>query len=453
MSKEIYALILAAGKGTRMKSKLNKVLHPVCGLSMIEQVILQLKRMSIHQIGIVVGHQHEQVISALDSSYRYIEQKEQLGTGHAVKVAKDWLADKQGTTLVLCGDTPLLTTATLSKVIDLHTANKAACTILTAIADNPTGYGRIIRDQDGKVIKIVEQKDASEKERGVKEVNSGIYCFDNQKLFNALERITDNNAQNEYYLTDVIEILNGDNQTILPCVAEDFDEIVGVNDRVALAKANEILRRRILQYWMRAGVTIIDPNNTYIDSLVELGQDIVIYPGTYLRGLTKVADDCSIGPNTEIEDCTVGAASIIKQSVVLKSDIGKSTHVGPFAYIRPGSQIGDDVKIGDFVEIKNSKIGNSSKVSHLSYIGDAVIGNDVNVGCGSITVNYDGKNKHQTTIDDGAFIGCNSNLIAPVTVKQNAFVAAGSTITKDVPENSLAFARSRQTNKLNYRKD
>lgn len=450
MSEQIYALILAAGKGTRMKSDRNKVLHHVGGLPMIEQVLLQLQALAIENIGVVVGHLKNQIIDELGDKVRYIEQTEQLGTGHAVKVASDWLSELQGTTIVLCGDTPLLTKETLTSLIDVHKQGGAACTVLTAVATDPTGYGRIIRDEQGKVIKIVEQKDASVEERKVQEVNAGIYCFDNKLLFAALEQITDQNAQGEYYLTDVVEIFNSQKQLVLPCVATAFEEIVGVNDRVALAKANKIMRTRILEGWMLNGVTIIDTDSTYIDTHVTIGRDVTIYPGVHLRGTTTIGNLATIGPNTEIEDSQIDDGSRVRQSVVIKSAIGQATQVGPFAYIRPGSVIGNNVKIGDFVEIKNASIGNESKVSHLSYIGDAEVGQSVNIGCGTVTVNYDGKHKYKTIIEDNSFIGCNSNLVAPVTVAENSYIAAGSTITNDVPNNSLAIARSRQVNKLNY---
>ncbi len=449
MTNEIYALILAAGKGTRMKSERNKVLHPVGGLPMVEQVIRQLQSISVEKIAVIVGHQQEQVRETLADRVHFIEQTQQLGTGHAVMAARSWLVGKQGLTLVLCGDTPLLTKETLQRLIDTHKQG-AAGTIITAIADDPTGYGRIIRDDAGNVVRIVEQKDGSPDELEIQEVNSGIYCFDNEALFRALENITDNNAQGEYYLTDVIGIFADQGETILPCIASSFDEIVGINDRVALAHANRILQTRIREHWMRQGVTMLDPESTYIDSLVQLGKDITLYPGTHLRGETVIADGCVIGPNVEIENSIVEKETTIRQSVIVDSTIGQAVNVGPFAYIRPGSKIGNHVKIGDFVEIKNSSIDEHSKVSHLSYIGDAELGKSVNIGCGTVTVNYDGKKKHKTTIKDHAFIGCNVNLIAPVTVGEAGFVAAGSTISQDVPEQALAIARSKQVNKLNY---
>ncbi|OEH84338.1 UDP-N-acetylglucosamine diphosphorylase/glucosamine-1-phosphate N-acetyltransferase [Desulfuribacillus stibiiarsenatis] len=453
MSNGVYALILAAGKGTRMKSKHNKVLHQVCGMSMVEHVIYQLKELDIEQIGVVVGHQKDQVMQALGNQVHFIEQKEQLGTGHAVMVANEWLASKQGTTFVLCGDTPLLTADTLQQLLETHRNGQAVCTVLTAIAEDSTAYGRIVRDEHGKVMRIVEQKDASDVEKQIKEVNSGIYCFDNQFLFEALSQITDQNAQKEYYLTDVIEIFNRTGRTVLPCTVSDFREIVGVNDRVALAKANEILNDRLTRYWMQQGVTILDPHTTYIELKVKLGTDITLYPGVHLRGNTIVEEDCIIGPNVEIEDCHIGQGAHIKQSVLSQSTVGQGTNIGPFAYVRPGSKIGANVKIGDFVEIKNAIIGDDSKISHLSYIGDAEVGKNVNIGCGTVTVNYDGKRKHKTIIEDNSFVGCNSNLVAPVTVAENSYVAAGSTITDNVPKRALAIARNRQVNKLDYIKE
>jgi bifunctional UDP-N-acetylglucosamine pyrophosphorylase/glucosamine-1-phosphate N-acetyltransferase len=447
-----YAIILAAGQGTRMKSKLYKVLHPVCGKSMVQHVVDQVSSLGFEEKVTVVGFGAEVVQEQLGDQVSYVVQEEQLGTGHAVMQAAGILQDKEGTTVVLCGDTPLLTAETIDHLLKHHANEGAKATVLTAIADNPTGYGRIIRSNNGLVERIVEHKDATEEERNVHEINTGTYCFDNKTLFEVLQKVGNDNAQGEYYLPDVIEILKKSGETISAYQTPSFDETLGVNDRVALAEAERIMKRRINEHWMRQGVTIIDPNNTYISTDCTIGKDTVLYPGTILQGATHIESNCTIGPNTEINNSTIGQDTVIRQSVVYNSKVGKNVSVGPFAHIRPDSTISDDVRIGNFVEIKKSNMGKGSKASHLSYIGDAEVGRDVNFSCGAVTVNYDGKNKFKTVIEDGAFIGCNANLIAPVTVGKAALVAAGSTITDDVPSESLSIARARQTNKEDYMK-
>ncbi|OIJ20524.1 UDP-N-acetylglucosamine diphosphorylase/glucosamine-1-phosphate N-acetyltransferase [Anaerobacillus alkalidiazotrophicus] len=447
-----FAVILAAGQGTRMKSRLYKVLHSVCGKPMVQHVVDQVSQIGVEETVVVVGHGAEKVKEQLGNGVTYVLQEEQLGTGHAVMQSESLLKDKDGVTMVLCGDTPLITKETMEELLNYHEELGAKATILTAEANNPTGYGRIVRDQCGVVKKIVEQKDASEEELLITEINTGTYCFDNKALFEVLKLVGNNNAQGEYYLPDVIEILQKKNQLIAAYQTSSFDETLGVNDRVALSNAEEIMKKRINEMHMRNGVTLIDPQNTYIEADVTIGRDTIILPGTMVKGKTIVGEDCQIGPNTELNDSSIGNQTFIKQSVVSNSEIGNHVTIGPFAHIRPESQIGDEVKIGNFVEVKKSKFGKASKASHLSYIGDADIGNDVNLGCGSITVNYDGINKHLTKVEDGAFIGCNSNLIAPVTIGVNAYVAAGSTITHDVPGDALAVARERQTNKPDYAK-
>ena len=446
----IYAVILAAGQGTRMKSKLYKVLHPVCGKPMVEHVINQISDLHTEQIVTIVGHGAEKVKAQLGERSAYALQAEQLGTAHAVIQAESILGDKKGCTLVVCGDTPLIQTSTMEALIKHHEETNAKATILTAHAEKPDGYGRIIRGADGSVSRIVEHKDASAEERAVKEINTGTYCFDNEALFNALKNVSNDNVQGEYYLPDVIEILKAAGETISAYQTESFDETLGVNDRVALSEAERIMRARINEKHMRAGVTIIDPQNTYIGPDVVIGSDTVIHPGTVLSGQTSIGGDCVIGPSSEISACQVGDRTIIRQSAAFESQIGSDVAIGPFAHIRPSSELADQVKIGNFVEVKKASMGYGSKASHLSYIGDASVGSDVNIGCGAITVNYDGKNKFLTTIEDGAFIGCNSNLVAPVTVKKGAYVAAGSTITSEVPEEAMAIARARQVNKENY---
>ncbi|MCV9884633.1 bifunctional UDP-N-acetylglucosamine diphosphorylase/glucosamine-1-phosphate N-acetyltransferase GlmU [Metabacillus halosaccharovorans] len=445
-----YAVILAAGQGTRMKSSLYKVLHPVCGKPMVQHVLDQVTQLTLSKVVTIVGHGAEKVKSELGDRTEYALQSEQLGTAHAVMQAAPFLEDEEGTTIVICGDTPLIPAETMSALLAHHQETNAKATILTANAEDPTGYGRIVRNQEGTVEKNVEHKDASEDERKITEINTGTYCFDNKELFKALKNVSNDNVQGEYYLPDVIEILKKEGKVISAYQTASFEETLGVNDRIALSQAEKLMKQRINKEHMRNGVTIIDSDNTYISVDAKIGRDTTIYPGTMIIGETVIGEECVIGPNTEIKNCNIGHKTTIRQSVAHDSEIGSEVQIGPFAHIRPSSHISDEVKIGNFVEIKKSSMGKGSKASHLSYIGDAEVGSDVNLGCGSITVNYDGKNKFLTKIEDGAFIGCNSNLIAPVTVGKGAYVAAGSTVTNDVPEKALTVARARQVNKENY---
>jgi bifunctional UDP-N-acetylglucosamine pyrophosphorylase / glucosamine-1-phosphate N-acetyltransferase len=445
-----YAVILAAGQGTRMKSKLYKVLHPVCGKPMVSHVVDNVRGVGADRVVTIVGFGAEKVEEEVGGRSEFVLQEEQLGTGHAVLQAEQNLGGLDGTTIVVCGDTPLITPETMKALIDHHNETKAKATILTAFADDPTGYGRIIRDENGNFLRSVEQKDASAEEQQVREINTGTYCFDNKSLFETLQKVGNDNAQGEYYLPDVFSILLSEGETIAAYATDDFEETLGVNDRVVLAEAERVMRRRIAEKHMRGGVTIQDPANTYISAEAEIGRDTVLMPGTVIEGRTFIGEDCLIGPGSQIKDSVIGDRATIRQSVVMSSKIGEDTAVGPFANIRPESDLGNSVKIGNFVEVKKSNLGEGSKVSHLSYIGDTDIGERVNMGCGTITVNYDGVNKFRTTVEDDAFVGCNSNLIAPVTVGKGAYVAAGSTVTKNVPENALAIARSRQENKEGY---
>lgn len=435
-----------------MKSKLYKVLHPVCGKPMVEHVVDNILALDVQRIVTIVGHGAEKVKEQLGDKSEYALQAEQLGTAHAVLQAESILGGLEGTTLVVCGDTPLIRTETMKALLEHHVAQKAKATILTAFADNPAGYGRVIRDEQGQVAQIVEHKDATPEQRLVKEINTGTYCFDNKALFEALKSVNNNNAQGEYYLPDVIEILKRKGEVVAAYVCDDFNETLGVNDRIALSQAEEIMRERINKKHMANGVTIINPLTTHISVDAQIGRDTIIYPGVVIEGKTVIGEDCIIGPNSQIINSTIGNRSVVKHSVVQQSIVGEDSSVGPFAHLRPEAQIGNHVKIGNFVEVKKSSIGDETKVSHLSYIGDAEIGKHVNIGCGSITVNFDGKNKHKTIIEDHVFVGCNSNLVAPVTLRTGSFIAAGSTITKEVPEDSLAIARARQENKINYAK-
>ncbi|WP_108672131.1 bifunctional UDP-N-acetylglucosamine diphosphorylase/glucosamine-1-phosphate N-acetyltransferase GlmU [Peribacillus acanthi] len=448
-----FAVILAAGQGTRMKSKLYKVLHSVCGKPMVQHVIDHVSSLHIEEIVTIIGHGAEKVQSQLGNRSKYALQDQQLGTAHAVMQAEDLLAGKKGTTLVICGDTPLIKAETMEALIRQHEEQGAKASVLTAYVEDPTGYGRIIRNADGFVEKVVEHKDASDEEKRVKEINTGTYCFDNEALFDALKNVSNDNVQGEYYLPDVIEILKSRGEIVSAYQTDDFEETLGVNDRVALSQAERTMKRRINEQHMRNGVTIIDPDNTYIEADVVIGPDTIIYPGSIIGIGSRIGNDSIIGPNSEIKNCVIGERTVIRQSVAHDSEIGSDVAIGPFAHIRPASQISDEVKIGNFVEIKKAVFGKGSKASHLSYIGDAEVGMDVNIGCGSITVNYDGKNKHLTKIGDGVFVGCNSNLVAPVSVGDGAYIAAGSTITTDVPGEALAVARARQVNKEDYVKN
>ncbi|WP_018753523.1 bifunctional UDP-N-acetylglucosamine diphosphorylase/glucosamine-1-phosphate N-acetyltransferase GlmU [Paenibacillus sanguinis] len=444
------AIVLAAGQGKRMKSKLYKVLHPVCGKPMVGHVLDAVNQAGCQRSIVVVGHGAEAVKSYLGSSAEYVLQEQQLGTGHAVKQAGSLLGGEQGTTVVICGDTPLVTAETIEALINHHTRKSAAATVLTAHMDQPFGYGRVIRGESGTVVRIVEQKDCSSEEAAVQEINTGTYCFDNAKLFAALEKVTNHNSQQEYYLTDVIGILVQDNEVVEGYAVPDVRESIGVNDRIALSEAEQMMRERIVREHMLGGVTVIDPSSTYIGAEVKIGSDTVLYPGTFLSGKTVIGEDCIIGPSAQIEDSIILDGAKVKQSVLSQAEVGRESTVGPFAYLRPGTKLGSKVKVGDFVEIKNASLDDGSKVSHLSYVGDAKVGKNVNIGCGAITVNYDGYNKSITEIEDDAFVGSNVNLIAPVKVGKGAYVVAGSTITQAVPENDLAIARARQENKPGY---
>lgn len=446
------AIILAAGKGTRMKSEKAKVLHEVCGTPMIEHVINNLDKSGITDLYAVLGHGAGAVSAYLGEGIHTTIQDEQLGTAHAVMQWKEELTGLDGHTMVVCGDTPLITETTMQELLKYHLDTGAKATILSSRTRAPFGYGRIVRKENGSVKRIVEEKDATDLEREIKEVSAGTFIFDNQALFNALQSVDNDNAQKEYYLPDVVSILRDKGARVEAYITPDFEETLGINDRIALANAEEVLRNRINTMHMHNGVTLIHPETTYIDAEVEIGTDSIIYPGALIRGNTKIGKNVIITSGTEIKDSIIDDDAEIKHSVVTEAKVGRGTKVGPFAQLRPKSELGEEVKIGNFVEVKKSKLEDESKVSHLSYIGDAFIGARTNIGCGTITVNYDGKNKFKTEIGMDAFIGCNSNLVAPVKIGDRSFIAAGSTITDEVPEESLAIARNRQTTKTGYYK-
>ncbi|WMJ80249.1 bifunctional UDP-N-acetylglucosamine diphosphorylase/glucosamine-1-phosphate N-acetyltransferase GlmU [Clostridium sp. MB40-C1] len=441
------SVILAAGKGKRMKTKLPKVLHKVCGKEMVNHVIDTLKKCDIEDINVVIGNGAEEVKKATeDRTVYYSLQTEQLGTGHALICSKDFFKDKKGILTVFTGDAPLITEESVKKLMEFHVKGNYKATILTSLVEDATGYGRIIRSESGEVEKIVEHKDCTEEELKVNEINSGMYCFDIEELVTNLDKLSNNNSQGEYYLTDVIEILKNEDHKV-GAIDIDADEIKGVNSRVQLAEAEEIMRNRINKKHMENGVTIIDPRTTYIGDEAKIGEDTIIYPGNVIEGKTIIKGYCVLYPNSRIKDSIIEEGVTIQSSVILESCIGENTTVGPFAYVRPESQIGKNVRIGDFVEIKKSKIDDNTKVSHLTYIGDAEVGSGCNFGCGTVVVNYDGKHKNKTIIGNDSFIGCNVNLVSPVEVEDNTYIAAGSTITKKVPSGALAVARAKQVNK------
>lgn len=440
------ALVLAAGQGKRIKSDLPKVLHKVCGKEMLKHVIDSIRNSGIEDIDVIIGKGAELVKErTLDKKVSYSLQAEQLGTGHAVKCAEGFLKDKKGVVAIFAGDTPLIKQSTIERLVNDHIENKNAATILTSIVEDPTGYGRIVRGENNQVLKIVEHKDCNEEELKINEMNTAIYCFDTELLVNALGKINNNNNQGEYYLTDVIEILKSEGKRVGAAACE-YEETIGVNSRVQLAEAEEILKNRINIKHMENGVTLIDPKTTYIGIDVEIGKDTIIYPNNILEGNTKIGNNCLIYQNSRIVDSIIGDEVDIQSSVILNSSIGDNTTVGPFAYIRPETIIGKNARIGDFVEIKKSTIGDGTKVSHLTYIGDAEVGSECNFGCGTVVVNYDGKNKYKTIIGDHSFIGCNTNLVSPVIIHDNTYIAAGSTITSEVNEGDLAVARAKQRN-------
>ncbi|NLY91486.1 MAG: bifunctional UDP-N-acetylglucosamine diphosphorylase/glucosamine-1-phosphate N-acetyltransferase GlmU [Firmicutes bacterium] len=445
---ELRVAILAAGKGTRMKSDHPKVLFPLCGVPMVQFVLWEAAQLSPLKPMVVIGYQGEQVAAALGEQAEYVWQREQLGTGDAVKKVCAELPEFSGDLLVLYGDTPFISAASLRAMLEVHRSQRAAATVLTAELPDPTGYGRILRSPEGVLTGIVEEKDASPDQKSIREVNTGIYCFSVPQLRPALAALQPQNTQGEYYLTDVIGFLAAAGQALATVKSEHPEEIMGPNDRKALARTEAKMRQKILDRIMEAGVTVIDPANTYIDPRVTIGRDTTLYPGVILMGETKIGANCRIGPYTQITSSVVGEGSHVYFSILTDVTLGKKVEVGPYAHLRPGTKVADQGKVGGFVEIKNSTVGMNSKVPHLSYIGDTTIGAGVNIGAGTITCNYDGDKKWPTVIEDGAFIGSNTNLVAPVRVGEQALVGAGSTITREVPAYSVTVARAHQTSKV-----
>ena len=441
------AIVLAAGKGTRMKSSLNKVMHPVSNKPMIGHIVSSLRKAGVENIVVVVGHGAESVKEYLGDSVQYALQEPQLGTGHAVMQAQ-CLKDLDGDTLILCGDGPCIQSETIEQAFAAN--ENSEMTVLTALLPDGERYGRIVRNSKGDVEKIVEAKDCTPQQLEIKEINTGIFCFKNKLLFENLQEIGNDNAQNEYYLTDLVEIFNRKQLRVRAAVVSDPQETMGVNDRVDLAKAQKWMTRHECERHMRNGVTIVDPDTTYIDVGVQIGQDTVIYPNVMIQGNTVIGSNVTIYSNSFLRNAVIGDAAVIDSSKIVESSVGARTTIGPMSHLRNHTEIAEDCRIGNFVEFKDSHFGTGSKCAHLTYVGDADVGSGVNFGCGVVTVNYDGKNKYRTTIKDGAFIGSNCNLIAPVTIGENALLAAGSTITDSVNDGDMGIARSRQENKAGY---
>lgn len=448
---KLKTLILAAGKGTRMKSDMPKVIHKVNGVPMITKIIDTLSGLNPEENILILGHKKEEVLKVVGENCDYVLQTEQLGTGHAVIQAKEKLEGYDGDVMILCGDTPLLRESTLKSLYEYHKESGAVTTILTSIYENPFGYGRIVKE-DGLVKAIVEEKEASEEIKKIKEVNAGVYCFNSKELFKALDKIDNNNEKGEYYLTDVIGIQVSENKKVQSFILEDKMEILGVNSKVELAQAGKVLRDRKNRELMEEGVILIDPETTYVEESVKVRRDTVLYPGVVLQGKTVIGENCEIIGNSRIIDSVLGNNIRVESSVIEESILEDGVTMGPFAHIRPKSLLKEKVHIGNFVEVKKSTLEKGVKAGHLTYLGDAQVGENTNIGAGTITCNYDGVNKFKTVIGKDAFIGSDSMLVAPVNIGEKALIGAGSVITKDVPSNSLAVSRSKQIIKTDWRK-
>jgi bifunctional UDP-N-acetylglucosamine pyrophosphorylase / glucosamine-1-phosphate N-acetyltransferase len=432
---QTFAVVLAAGKGTRMKSNRAKVLHTLCGVPMVNYVIEALKSLAPERLIVVVGHQADLVRGVLPGDAEAVLQREQLGTGDAVRVALEALEGEEGVLLVVNGDGPLISEMTLGELLERHRSAGVGATVLVAELEEPRGLGRVV--EEAGVVRIVEERDATDEERAIRLVNLGLYAFELSEIRDAIGKVGVDNGQGELYLTDVLEII-GRRSRAVTYRLKDLEEANLVNDRSQLARAEEILRRRILDAHMREGVTVRDPVSTHIEASVQIGRDTVILPGSFLRGTTKIGSDCVIGPSADLLDTRVGDGARVEHSVGRGAEVGEGAAVGPYAFLRPGTVLGPDAKVGAYCEVKNTRVGRRSKVPHLSYVGDAQIGEDANLGAGTITANYDGVNKHRTTIGDGAFTGVNTNLIAPVTIGDGAYLGAASVVNKDIPPGKLA---------------
>ena len=443
-------VVLAAGEGKRMKSELAKVLHAICGRSLLGHVLVAAEPLGAASTIVVIGHARGQLIEHLneiDSTATTVVQEEQLGTGHAVRLALDSLdADLTGTVVVLPGDVPLLTSETLQRMVDRHRETGAAATVLTAEVPDPTGYGRIVRDADRHVVAIVEDRDADEQTRQISEINTSVYAFDAALLRAALARITTDNAQREEYLTDVVGLLVSDHEVVASVTTPNHVETLGVNDRVQLAAVRRAMRDRIVEHWMREGVTVIDPETTWMGVRVTLEADVVIHQNTQLHGTTHISRMATVGPDCTLRNTRVGEGASVTRSQCSGAVIGPEATVGPFSFLRPGTVLGRGAKAGAYVELKNSVVGDESKVPHLSYVGDADIGERSNIGAATIFVNYDGANKHRTVVGDDARVGSDTMLVAPVTIGDGAYTAAGSVITNDVPPGAIGVGRAQQRN-------
>lgn len=451
---DISALILAAGKGTRMKSGLVKVMHSLGGCPMIAWPANAARAAGAARIVMVVGYQGERVREyfADAGDVDFAIQEEQLGTGHAVACAAPLFQGFKGRVLVLCGDAPLIRTETLQAMLSVHEASRATVTVLTALPEDPFGYGRVVKGEGGKVLRIVEEKDTTAEEKGINEINTGIYCVEADFLFTAVAGLKNDNVQGEYYLTDIVKSGTDQDKLCLSYAVADAAEVMGVNDRVQLAAANKLLQSRINEKLMLAGVTIIDPDSAYIDEGVEIGMDTVIYPNVHISGPSTIGSGCLVEPSVVIRGCRIGNGVTVKAgSVMTDSIVHDAVAIGPMAHLRPGSELMEHVRVGNFVETKKVVMGEGSKASHLTYLGDATIGSNVNIGCGAITCNYDGVKKHLTVIGDDVFVGSDVQFVAPVTIGRNSLIAAGTTVTRDVPPDSLAIARTPQVNKEGWK--
>ena len=450
--KNTVGVVLAAGKGKRMKSSLSKMLHEIAGKKIVEYPVEILQEIGIKNIIVVVGFQGDKIEDVLGDKVQVVRQEEPKGTAHALLSTEDRLKNFSGDIIVIHGDMPLIKSSTLQKLLEIHRKEKNDFTLVTTyVKDYKLQYGRIIRDKDGKILKIVEEKDATREEREIYEMNPALYCFRKEGLFDALKKIKSNNAQGEFYLTDILDIYLKNRKKVGSILIEDdYSEFIGINDRINLSEAIKIIYKRNIEKIMLSGVTVIDPDSTFIDKNVKIDEDVIIYPFTIIKGNTNIGKGSIIGPDAYIVDSNIGSNVKVIKSYIENSHIKDGANIGPYAHLRPESTIGEGARIGNFVEIKKSIIGKETKISHLSYIGDANIGKGVNIGAGTITCNYDGEKKNKTKIEDNVFIGSNNTLVAPITIEKNAYTGAGSTLTEDVPSYSLALGRARQINKINW---